>query len=454
MYNYNSDGTKSCVEKFKRMLKTNTNYYFDPQEFEEIIVHYLSHGDKQLAKRALRMGLEQHPSFHGLLLLQSEVYILEENYEVAIKLLEYIEKLNPFDEEIALQRANIASKKGDHIGSINYLHKALKFSDDPDEIWTLLGMEHLLVENYSEASYFFKNCLSNNPEDYPSLYNLLHCYDQLNMTEAAIDSLNKVLESDPYCEVAWHQLGKVYLKCGKSKEALSAFEFAIISDDRFTGAYIEKGKLLESLGRLNEAILNYELALKTTESNAFIHNSIGRCHQNLGNFDAAETFYFESVELEPTNERCWESLIIFLISRNKFEKARVNLEKSLAINDDSIELWKNNAELCLKIRNKNDAFRACQKLISLGYYESDIIFKIIDFLIKNRDWKKAHSIAENAYSFCPNNRNLEIRIAGCCLNLNKIDEGLLILNLQQLNNKEKNLFLYLFPGLNNLLAKA
>ena len=144
------------------------------------------------------------------------------------------------------------------------------------------------------------------------------------MTEAAINSL-EVLESDPYCEVAWHQLGKVYLKCGKSKEALSAFEFAIISDDRFTGAYIEKGKLLESLGKLNEAILNYELALKTTESNAYIHNSIGRCHENLGNFDAAETFYFESVELEPTNERCWESLIIFLISRKKFEKRELIL---------------------------------------------------------------------------------------------------------------------------------
>ena len=56
MYNYNSGETKSCVEKFKRMLKTNMNYYFDPQEFEEIIVYYLSHGDKQLAKRALRMG--------------------------------------------------------------------------------------------------------------------------------------------------------------------------------------------------------------------------------------------------------------------------------------------------------------------------------------------------------------------------------------------------------------
>ena len=98
------------------------------------------------------------------------------------------------------------------------------------------GNGTFLVENYIEAS-IFKNCLSNNPDDYPSLYNLLYCYEQLNMTEAAINSLNG-LESDPYCEVAWHQLGKVYLKCGKSK--ILSLEFAIISDDSFTGAYIEK----------------------------------------------------------------------------------------------------------------------------------------------------------------------------------------------------------------------
>ena len=35
------------------------------------------------------------------------------------------------------------------------------------------------------------------------------------MDNAAIEALNKVLEYDPYCEVAWHQLGKVYLKIWK-----------------------------------------------------------------------------------------------------------------------------------------------------------------------------------------------------------------------------------------------
>ena len=55
-------------------------------------------------------------------------------------------------------------------------------------------MEYLILENYREASNFFKKCLSDNPEDYPSLYNLLYCYDKLNMDHAAIGALNKVLE--------------------------------------------------------------------------------------------------------------------------------------------------------------------------------------------------------------------------------------------------------------------
>ena len=45
MLNFNSGETKSSIEKFKRMLKTNLNFYFDAQEFEDIIVHYLGFGD-------------------------------------------------------------------------------------------------------------------------------------------------------------------------------------------------------------------------------------------------------------------------------------------------------------------------------------------------------------------------------------------------------------------------
>ena len=68
MLNYNSEETQSSISKFERMLKTNHIYFFDAQEFEDIIVHYLGLGENHLAKKALKMGLEQHPTSHELLL--------------------------------------------------------------------------------------------------------------------------------------------------------------------------------------------------------------------------------------------------------------------------------------------------------------------------------------------------------------------------------------------------
>ncbi|MFV0249197.1 MAG: hypothetical protein ACK5H1_09625, partial [Tenacibaculum sp.] len=58
------------VSKFESMLKTNNVYFFDSTEFEEIVEHYLNKGKHSLAKKAVKLGLEQHPSSVQLKLMQ------------------------------------------------------------------------------------------------------------------------------------------------------------------------------------------------------------------------------------------------------------------------------------------------------------------------------------------------------------------------------------------------
>lgn len=61
--------------------------------------------------------------------------------------------------------------------------------------------------------------------------------------EAAINYLNNYVDINPYCEVAWHQLGRQYFILEQFKEALSSFDYAVLIDESFIGGYLEKLRL-------------------------------------------------------------------------------------------------------------------------------------------------------------------------------------------------------------------
>ena len=61
--------------------------------------------------------------------------------------------------------------------------------------------------------------------------------DFLNENDEDITFLNDYLDKNPYCEVAWHKLGKQYFTLKQYEKSLGAFELAIISDETFVGDF-------------------------------------------------------------------------------------------------------------------------------------------------------------------------------------------------------------------------
>src|SRR5690606_29781833 len=271
------------LQKFESMLKTNDVYFFDSEDFQEIIHHYLDIGKVSLAKKAIQISLQQHPASTELKLLKVEILVFENHFDQAEALLGDIQLLEPNNEEIYIQKANIHSKQDDHKTAIELLRQAVSMTDDNADIYSLLGMEYLFVDDYNSAKDAFIQCLSEDFEDYTALYNTIYCFDYLEDFDGAIEFLNDYLNRNPYCEVAWHQLGKQFVIKEMYKEALSCFDFAIYSDDTFVGAYLEKGRTLERLKRYNEAIENYEITLELDDPTSFAYLRIGKCHEKLGN---------------------------------------------------------------------------------------------------------------------------------------------------------------------------
>ncbi|MBR9757122.1 MAG: tetratricopeptide repeat protein [Algicola sp.] len=412
------------LTKFESMLKTNHVLFFDSEEFENIIHHYLSQGKVALAKKAIKLGLEQHPSSTNLKLFKVEVLIFENKLSPADNLLNALHELEPLNEEIYIQKANILSKQDNHGKAITALKKALELAEDASDIYSLIGMEYLFLDQFEDAKYFFMKCLETDLEDYSALYNIMYCFDFLEQHNEAIEYLNMYLDSNPYCEVAWHQLGKQYFMSKAFKKALAAFDFAIISDDRFLGAYLEKGKVLEQLKRYNEALECYMYTLQLDDPTSFALLRIGFCHEKLGQKDLAIQYYKKTVHEDPLLDKGWIAITKFYIKQKNYQKALYYIKKAINIDGDNVFYWKHYAKINHRLNLLEEAERGYKKALELGNYELDTWLFRADILLKLGEPEAAITNLLQAQEFYPENAEIEYRLSGLYDLTQEADKGI------------------------------
>lgn len=411
------------LNRFESMLKTNNVLFFDSEEFENIIHHYLNQGKVALAKKAIKLGLEQHPSSTNLKLFKIEVYVFENKLKEANQMLDALYVLEPSNEEIYIQKANILSKEDKHEDAIKVLKIALNISEETSEIHALIGMEYLFLDNFEEAKQSFMRCLEEEPEDYSSLYNIIYCFDFLNENEEAITFLNKYLNSNPYCEVAWHQLGKQYFSIKDYKKALGAFDFAIISDDTFVGAYLEKGKVLEKLKRYKEAIENYLLTLELDDPTSFALLRMGCCYEKLGQLDLAKQYYYKTVKEDPLLDKGWTAITKFYLKQHNYQKALYYINKAINIDAENVIYWKLYAQINQRLNFLEEAERGYKRAIELGNYELSTWLSRTDILIQLGEPEAGSLNLIQAAEFYPENAEIEFRLAGIYYKLLETEKG-------------------------------
>ncbi|WP_282162829.1 tetratricopeptide repeat protein [Ulvibacterium marinum] len=403
------------VAKFESMLKTDDIYFFDAEDFEEIIHHYLNHGKIALAKKAIKIGLRQHPGSIELKLLEVEVLVFENHLEVAEQLLDELQLLDAHNEEIYIQRANIHSKNDNHEAAVLLLQKALELAENSFDIHSLLGMEYLFMDDFKLAQKSFMKCVNFDEQDYSSLYNVIYCFEFLEDYDGAIYYLNDYLERNPYCEVAWHQLGKQYFTKEMYPEALSAFDFAIISDDSFIGAYFEKGKVLEKLGKYKEAIENYETTVKIEDPTSHAYLRIGKCHEKLGNDEMAKYYYYQTVHEDPLLDKGWLAITDFYRKQHNYKKALYYINKALNIDGENPHYWKKCALINACLKNYEQADFAFKQTVELGNYELETWLQWADVLLKNDDIPAGIQILSQGKEFYPESAEIQYKMVGLYL---------------------------------------
>lgn len=450
---YSHDDENFSLTRFESMLKTNDILFFDSSEFENIIHYYLENGKIALSKRAIKLGLEQHPTSINLRLFKVEILVIENKFPEANTILEMLHNLEPANEEIFIQKANVLSKQDKHEEAIETLLIAINMSTTPDEdadLYALVGMEYLFLDQFENAVIYFKKCLETDTSDYSALYNIVYCYDFLNKNTEAIEYLNKFLDSNPYCEVAWHQLGRQYFTLKDYAKANTAFDFAIISDDTFVGAYIEKGKVLEKLKKHKDAIENYKISLALEDPTSFALLRIGYCYDKLGEEELAIQFLKKTVDEDPLLDKGWIAITKFYMKHLNYRKALYYINKAVSIDSDNVLYWKLYATINKRLNFLEEAERGYKRALELGNYELDTWLHRSDILITLGEYDAAKFNLIQATEFFPENAEIEYRLGGLYFTMHQVEEGRFHLkNAVRLHSDYSFILSELFPNLDD-----
>ena len=438
------------LSKFESMLKTNKVLFFDSEEFEEIILHYLDTGKASLAKKALKLALEQHPKSTGLKLVQVEMLVYDEKLDQAEKLLNELYAIEPNNEEIYIQKANIYSKRDNHEKAVELLETALQYTDDYADVYNLIGMEYLFMDNLELAKENFIKCLEEDIEDQAALYNVVYCFEFLDQNVEAIEYLKKYIDKNPYSEIAWHQSGRLYYGIKDYENAVRAFEYATYIDEEFLGAFMEKGKALERLRRYEEAIESYARTIELDDPTSYALLRIGKCYEKLGNKALALKFFNKTVHEDPLLDKGWIAITDFYVRQKNYQKALFYVNKALSIDNENHLYWKRYATINKALNLFEEAEVGYRKAVEYGDYQLDTWLYWVDMLQFLGEFEPAVQTLLQASEYFPEEAQIEYRLAGLYLMLQENEKGVFHLsNGLRLDFDQKAIIDERFPAISN-----
>ena len=335
-----NDQLHRCVERYEAMRRQNTTFFFDVEEFEIIIEHYLEQSDARRAREVLDLAQRQHPGSVDLMFCEVHVLMDQGKLNRALEVLDGIGKMEPFNEDVYLHKASIYSQLRNHRRAVEHYKRALDLAEEGlDDIHLDLAFEYENLEKYELALGSLKSALEINPENEAVLYEMAYCFDLTDAHQAAVSFFRQFTNDYPYSFVAWYNLGNALARMERHEESIEALDFCLAIEDRFTSAHFSKARNLLILGRYQEAIDCYQETIEFDGAQAVTFSYIGECYEKMEHFEQALIHYDQSIALDPHWVDAWIGRGVVKDMQGRLPEAIKDLEHAVGLVPEHADGW-------------------------------------------------------------------------------------------------------------------
>jgi tetratricopeptide (TPR) repeat protein len=329
----------SLIKRYEEMVANNESYYFDVDQFENLIDYYFDINNLKEASKVLHYAHDLFPDSTVLLLREAQLLSAEGKLTKALNKLRKLLAFEPYNEDLHITMATIYSQLRDHKRAIEHYERVLQFGDSEmaSDIYIDLALEHENNNDFNAAIEVLKEALEQNPENETATYELAYCYERTDQTEEGIQYYERFLDEHPYSFTAWYNLGNAFQKLDFYEKAIDAYDFSLAIDDSFSPANFNKANALIKLNKYKEAIACFEEVIEIEGEAPTTFCMIGECHESMNQYEWAEHFYKRALEKDNSFPDAFVGLGVIRDLKGNTQQAIPFFEQALKADPENVD---------------------------------------------------------------------------------------------------------------------
>lgn len=419
---FDSGDINQLIEKFEEMTAVGAQYYFDVEEFEELIDFYLVESKLEIVQQLVELGKGQHPDSISIQLKEAESLVYNEKAVEALKIVESVSLFEDSNPEHYFSKASIYSMADQKHKAIETLQYLITISDDEDRMdaQMALAKEYQEIGDYHESLKVYNEILRFDKKNEDALMELTLSCELSLQYDLAIKQLDAFINDNPYSHFAWFLLGNMYMTMDNYPEAIKAYDYATIINEDFSEAFFNLGNAHMKIEQFEKAIDAYKSSIHPDFVDPITYNFIGHCYIVLEKNEDAITYFQKAIDHSPEYADGWLGFAVAYSNLDNSKEGLLYIAKALKINPDNMYYHYFHADLLVNIGEYQAAEDIYKRVYESDMENSGIFSDYADTLILNGKGQVAIDILMNGISKYPEESNMYFKYAAILIQQEKI----------------------------------
>ena len=270
----------------------------------------------------------------------SEIFIIMEDYEQALDILNYISKNN-----------------NEHI------------------IFYNLGYCYYKIDKFEKSINSYTQAILLDPEDYKTFYQLGMSYKSNKLFKQSLDAFKKSVKLNPNWGLGHYELGLIYQMTLNDDLAIHHFELANKNENfddlnySLGMLYFKNEQFYKSMKQLKEYLVHNMDDIETMKI-------IGDIFLKLGRFPEAIDIYNRLVEYEPNNQRFYYNIASSFYQLNDLENALDYFLKVIELNEEDYSVYIDIGIIFNKKNLFSEAESYLSKALDCGFTNKNLLIQL------------------------------------------------------------------------------